>query len=107
MLAVLHAAAKGGLSRTQLAAALDVPAERIEAGWAYLDVRPPAGLRVQHFRLVTDNTCASSVERYLQRTDRLSRSASHSARRWPSWPTPSRLAARASTRSAARTATRR
>jgi segregation and condensation protein B len=72
MVAVLHAAASGGLTRAELAEALDVSAERIEAGWAYLNVRPPPGLRVQrhaeHFRLVTDNTCTVSVERYLKRT---------------------------------------
>jgi segregation and condensation protein B len=74
MLAVLHAAARDGLSRAELADALEVPAERIEAGWAYLAVRPPPGLRVQrhveHFHLVTDNTCTASVERYLKRTER-------------------------------------
>jgi hypothetical protein len=68
MVAVLHAAGSGDVSRAELADALDVPADRIEAGWAYLAVRPPTGLRVQrhaeHFRLVTDNTCAASVERY-------------------------------------------
>jgi len=74
MVAVLHAAASGGASRAELAEALDVPAERIEAGWAYLAVRPPPGLRVQRLAeqlvLVTDNTCAPSVERYLKRSQR-------------------------------------
>ncbi len=74
MLAVLHAAASAGASRAELGAALDVGTERIEAGWAYLRLRAPSGLRVQRhaeqFRLVTDGTCAASVERYLQRTER-------------------------------------
>jgi segregation and condensation protein B len=62
------------VSRTELADALDVPADRIEVGWAYLQVRPSPGLRVQrhaeHFRLVTDNAATFSVERYLKRTQR-------------------------------------
>jgi len=74
MLAVLHAAASDGVSRAALGAALDTPPERIEAGWAYLRLRPPPGLRVQRhadqFRLVTDGACAASVERYLQRDRR-------------------------------------
>jgi segregation and condensation protein B len=74
MVAVLHASGGGDVSRAKLADALDVPAERIEAGWAYLGVRPPTGLRVQRhaeqFRLVTDNTCTASVERYRKRTQR-------------------------------------
>ena len=47
MLAVLHASASAGASRAELGAALDVGPERIEAGWAYLPLRAPAGLRVQ------------------------------------------------------------
>jgi segregation and condensation protein B len=74
MVAVLHAAGSGDVSRTELADALEVPIERVEAGWAYLAVRPPPGLRVQrhaeHFRLVTDKTCTASVERYLKRSQR-------------------------------------
>jgi segregation and condensation protein B len=74
MVAVLHAAGSGDVSRAELADALEVPIERVEAGWAYLAVRPPAGLRVQRhaerFRLVTDNTCTASVENYLKRTQR-------------------------------------
>jgi len=74
MLAVLHASASAGASRTELGAALDVGPERIEAGWAYLRLRAPAGLRVQRdaeqFGLVTDGACVSSVERYLQRAAR-------------------------------------
>jgi segregation and condensation protein B len=74
MLAVLHASASAGASRAELGAALDVPAERIEAGWAYLRLRAPAGLRVQrdaeHFGLVTDGACAASVERFLKRAER-------------------------------------
>jgi len=74
LLAVLHAAASDGVSRAELGDALDVPAERIEAGWAYLRLRPPPGLRVQRhaeqFRLVTDGACAASVERYLKRSQR-------------------------------------
>jgi chromosome segregation and condensation protein ScpB len=66
--------AAGDVSRAELAEALDMPAECIEGGWAYLVVRPPPGLRVQrhaeHFRRVTDNTCTASVERYLKRTQR-------------------------------------
>jgi len=74
ILAVLHAAASEGVSRAELGAALDVPPERIEAGWNYLRLRPPPGLRVQRhaeqFRLVTDGACAASVERYRQRGQR-------------------------------------
>jgi len=88
------AARGGGHLGVELADALDVPAERIDAGWAYLEVRPPSGLRVQrhaeHFRLVTDNSCTASVERYLSAPTALSRSASRSATRWPSWRMRSR-----------------
>jgi segregation and condensation protein B len=74
MVAVLHAAGSGDVSRAELADALDVPAERVDAGWAYLGVRPPPGLLVQrhaeHFRLVTDKICTASVERYLKRSQR-------------------------------------
>jgi segregation and condensation protein B len=74
MLAVLHASAGAGASRAELGAALDVAPERIEAGWEYLRLRAPAGLRVQRhaeqFRLVTDGACTDSVERYLKRTER-------------------------------------
>jgi segregation and condensation protein B len=74
IVAVLHAAGSGDVSRAELVDALDVPAERVEVGWAYLAVRPPTGLRVQrqaeNFRLVTANTCTASVERYLKRTQR-------------------------------------
>jgi segregation and condensation protein B len=74
MLAVLHASASAGASRAELGAALDVGPERIEAGWAYLRLRAPAGLRVQRdaeqFGLVTDGACVSSVERFLQRAAR-------------------------------------
>jgi segregation and condensation protein B len=74
ILAVLHAAASEGVSRAELGAALAVPPERIEAGWNYLRLRPPPGLRVQRnaeqFRLVTDGACAASVERYGQHGQR-------------------------------------
>jgi segregation and condensation protein B len=70
LVAVLHVAGKDALSRAELAEALAVPPERIDAAFAYLCGRPLLGLQVQrhrdHYRLVTAGACAASVERYLR-----------------------------------------